>query len=106
MSVILNPSLVILNEVKNLAFFAQDKLREESHRINELKMEILRLQPQNDIMTQSRQGSGHTIYPPVVIAYILDHLIHEPIACKHDYLLKVTHEVPAVAMQEHREEPA
>ncbi len=38
------------------SFFAQDKLCEDSHRINELKMEILRPQPQNDIMTQSLKG--------------------------------------------------
>jgi hypothetical protein len=40
------------------SLFAQDKLREESHRTNELKMEILRLKPQNDIMTQSLGGEG------------------------------------------------
>ena len=31
---------------------------EESHGINELKIEILRLQPQNDIMTHSPRGEG------------------------------------------------
>ena len=71
MSVILNPSLchserseespfVAQGRLREESpFFAQDKLREESHGINELKMEILRLQPQNDIMTQSLKGRGN-----------------------------------------------
>jgi len=56
MFVILNPSLCHTERSEESSFFAQDKLCEESHRINELKMEILRLQPQNDIMTQSLTG--------------------------------------------------
>jgi hypothetical protein len=59
----LNPSLVILNHSRchserseESRFFAQGRLREESHRINELKMEILRLTPQNDIIRELRPG--------------------------------------------------
>ena len=52
MFVILNSSSVILSGAKNLFLQTQDKLREESHKINLLKKEILRLMPQNDITTQ------------------------------------------------------
>jgi hypothetical protein len=58
MFVILNPSLCHSERSEESSFFAQDKLCEESHRINELKMEILRLQPRNDIITQSQAGEG------------------------------------------------
>ena len=46
MFVILNPSL------------CHSERSEESHGINELKMEILRLKPQDDITTQSPEGRG------------------------------------------------
>ena len=56
MFVILNPSLRHSERSEEPSFFAQYKLCEESNRINELEMEILRLLPQNDIMTQTLKG--------------------------------------------------
>ena len=68
MFVILNPSLCHSERSEESSFFAQDKPCEESNKINELKMEILRLLPQNDIMTQSRRIVG-IIFSPLPIGY-------------------------------------
>ena len=43
---------------KESSFFAQGRLREESHGSSELKIEILRLPPQNNIMTRSLGTRG------------------------------------------------
>jgi hypothetical protein len=56
--VILNPSPVILNEVKNLYLWLRvnsvKNLKDSVH----YKLEILRLTPQNDITTQSFIGAA------------------------------------------------
>ncbi|HJX60848.1 MAG TPA: hypothetical protein VJ462_06125 [Thermodesulfobacteriota bacterium] len=58
MLVILNPSPVILNEVKNLCHWL--RVNSVKNLIESIgwKTEILRLMPQNDITTQSLRGSG------------------------------------------------
>jgi len=58
MLVILNPSPVILNEVKNLCHWL--RVNSVKNLIESIgwKTEILRLMPQNDITTQSPMGRG------------------------------------------------
>jgi hypothetical protein len=58
MLVILNPSPVILNEVKNLCHWLRVNSVKDLIGSIGWKTEILRLMPQNDITTQSLDGEG------------------------------------------------
>ncbi len=58
MVVILNPSLVILSETKDLGFWLRVNSAKNLMISNESTVEILRLPPQNDIATQSPVREG------------------------------------------------
>jgi hypothetical protein len=61
--VILNPSPVILNEVKNLCLRLRINSAKNLKNAKGYKLEILRLMPQNDITAQSLRGGITSLYP-------------------------------------------
>jgi hypothetical protein len=60
--VILNPSPVILNEVKNLCLRLRINSAKNLKNAKGYKLEILRLMPQNDITAQSLRGGITSLY--------------------------------------------